>query len=212
MKEKLAEAMELLNEHGKHLARVDSGLNCLSNSVATEKQNMAKTVTEVRGLLDSNAHEIQTLGKTAQRHGDELKLHAHAHEEGDVATRTLEEQVDNSANEVRHLLTWQKAAANAIEISSLDHQKTHEEVGAHTKHLKALQDTVKNLQLDTTKMNDTLGVLGKRFDKSMQGLSKGFQNTFMHVAMPPDAALPAIKTPRPRSSHTVSPKIGVSGS
>merc|ERR1719188_2004772 len=94
------------------------------------------------------------------------------------------EQATSMQDEMGQVAAWQKAAATTVETHSLELQKVRDECDSRERRLSSTEMCMRRVELDISKVQDVLGSLNRRFDKSLAGLGRSWHGSKQRTLSP----------------------------
>eukprot|EP00928_Gymnodinium_smaydae_P020705 TRINITY_DN18010_c0_g1_i1.p1 TRINITY_DN18010_c0_g1~~TRINITY_DN18010_c0_g1_i1.p1 ORF type:complete len:564 (+),score=129.12 TRINITY_DN18010_c0_g1_i1:74-1693(+) len=183
---RLDETARSVNQLKHHVSRSDEALLTYKKELSVERRTVMDSIQAIEKRIVEHTADLQAVDETILRHSDQLKKGDRCTGELHKEFQGLEERTGTLALEMQKLPPWQKDTLRQLEAHGSGIQAVQSDVSQIIGQLREAYKDVTNLKTDLANTNTALGRLGGRFescDRSMQGLSRGFQDAYRHVAL-----------------------------
>jgi len=199
---RLDENVRLLNQLRHHVTRNEEDLVVYKKEQSSDRRAQSDQMQAAEKKLIQHSADIQALDETVMRHTDQIKRGERCTGELHKELQNLDERQSMFALELQKLPPWQKDTLRELEAHGAGIQTVRNDVDHIIVQVReACKDLTENkAQIAST--NGSLERLSERFmscDRNIEGLSRGLQDTYRHVALGESGMLPPMFTPSPPS-------------
>jgi len=204
----------------ERLACSEAKVAGLHGLVHAEKDRIATIHKDMDGKTLLNAHRMDSFDERQRRQEENATRSDQAIEALQQGQEKLEETDQALDRRLQNFRSWQTTASPKIESNGVQVAMAQADMQQTKAQLESVNGALDALKQEIASLSLTLSKVSSRYDscnKSIQGLSKGFADTFRHVVhgehgmiapktSPGSGRLPTIKAP------LQSPRTGSTGS